>query len=171
MPGTGCETLSTVDVAVSLRHDGVSGCVTGRPVNEIRFVDTTVRDGQQSLWALNMKTGAMLAIAEQMDQCGFEGMEFFVTVMIKKYVREHKENPWDWLRLGSPKFARTRLRYHGGLHAAFEKVPSCVLRIMIERAVAYGLTLTRTSTVGTTTMISGVKSRQCARSGWKPWPT
>jgi oxaloacetate decarboxylase alpha subunit len=114
-------------------------------VNEIRFVDTTVRDGQQSLWALNMKTGAMLAIAEQMDQCGFEGMEFFVTVMIKKYVREHKENPWDWLRLGSAKFTRTRLRYHGGLHAAFEKVPSCVLRIMIERAVTYGLTLTRTS--------------------------
>ncbi len=87
----------------------------------------------------------MLGIAEQMDQCGFEAMEFFVTVMIKKYVREHKENPWEWLRLGTKKVTRTRLRYHGGLHAAFEKVPSCILRIMIERAVAHGLTLTRTS--------------------------
>jgi oxaloacetate decarboxylase alpha subunit len=114
-------------------------------MSEIRFVDTTLRDGQQSLWALGMRTGAMLSIAEQMDRCGFESMEFFVTVMIKKYVREHKENPWDWLREGSKKFRRTRLRYHGGLHAAFEKVPSCILRIMIERVVAYGLTLTRTS--------------------------
>src|SRR5262245_28637344 len=117
----------------------------GAFVSEIRFIDTTLRDGQQSLWALGMRTGAMLGIAEQMDRCGFESMEFFVTVMIKKYVREHKENPWVWLREGSKKFRRTRLRYHGGLHAAFEKVPSCILRLMIERVVAYGLTLTRTS--------------------------
>lgn len=113
--------------------------------SEIRLVDTTLRDGQQSLWALGMRTGAMLAIAEQMDRCGFESMEFFVTVMIKKYVREHKENPWDWLRLGTKRFSRTRLRYHGGLHGGFEKMPGCVLRVMIERAVSYGITLTRTS--------------------------
>ncbi|HWP58146.1 MAG TPA: hypothetical protein VNL14_09680 [Candidatus Acidoferrales bacterium] len=114
-------------------------------MSEIRFVDTTLRDGQQSLWALGMKTGAMVSIAEQMDQCGFESMEFFVTVMIKKYVREHKENPWEWLREGSKRFRKTRLRYHGGLHNAFEKIPSCVLRLLIERMVSYGLTLTRTS--------------------------
>ena len=40
-------------------------------MNEIRFIDTTVRDGSQSLWAMNMKTGAMLAIAEQMDRGRF----------------------------------------------------------------------------------------------------
>ena len=28
--------------------------------NEVRFIDTTVRDGNQSLWALNMRVGAML---------------------------------------------------------------------------------------------------------------
>ena len=38
-------------------------------MNEIRFVDTTLRDGQQSLWALGMKTEAMLAVAERMDRC------------------------------------------------------------------------------------------------------
>ena len=114
-------------------------------MSEIRFVDTTLRDGQQSLWALGMKTGAMLSIAEQMDRCGFESMEFFVTVMFKKYVREHKENPWEWLREGTKRFSQTRLRYHGGLHNAFEKIPSCVLRLLIERVVSYGMTLTRTS--------------------------
>ena len=46
-------------------------------MKQIKFVDTTVRDGSLSLWALGMRTGAMLAIAEQMDQCGFESMEFF----------------------------------------------------------------------------------------------
>ena len=61
-------------------------------MSEISFVDTTLRDGQQSLWALGMKTDAMLGAAAQMDRIGFESMEFFVSIMIKKYVRELKEN-------------------------------------------------------------------------------
>ncbi len=32
--------------------------------DEVRFIDTTLRDGNQSLWALNMKIGAMLPAAE-----------------------------------------------------------------------------------------------------------
>ncbi len=111
----------------------------------IHFVDTTLRDGQLSLWALGMKTGAMLAIAEQMDRCGFESLEFFGFAGFIKYVREHKENPFDWMRLGAKKFRRTRLRYHGGLATGFEKVPRSVRKLMIERIVAHGITLTRSS--------------------------
>ena len=116
-------------------------------MREIHFVDTTLRDGQQSLWALGMRTGAMLPIAAQMDRLGFESMEFFVSIMIKKYVREHKENPWIWLREGTKHFSRTRLRNHGGMHGsgAFEKLPHSVMRLLIERVVSYGITLTRTS--------------------------
>ena len=116
-------------------------------MSEIHFVDTTLRDGQQSLWALGMRTGAMLPIAAQMDRVGFESMEFFVSVMIKKYVREHKENPWIWLREGTKRFSRTRLRNHGGMHGsgAFEKLPHAVMRLLIERVVSFGITLTRTS--------------------------
>ena len=116
-------------------------------MSEIRFIDTTLRDGQQSLWALGMKTDAMLGAAAQMDRIGFESMEFFVSIMIKKYVREHKENPWDWLREGSKRFRHTRLRNHGGLHGsgAFEKLPHAALRLLAERVVSYGITLTRTS--------------------------
>jgi oxaloacetate decarboxylase alpha subunit len=114
-------------------------------MNEIHFVDTTLRDGQLSLWALGMKTGAMLAIAEEMDQCGFDSMEFFGFAGFLKYVREHKENPFDWLRLGAKKFRRTRLRYHGGRSSGFEKIPRSVRQLLIERVVAHGLTLTRSS--------------------------
>ncbi|MGH7824836.1 MAG: hypothetical protein ACREQ7_06630 [Candidatus Binatia bacterium] len=114
-------------------------------MSEVRFIDTTLRDGNQSLWALNMRVGAMLPAAEHMDQAGFESMEFFLSVMFKKYVREHKENPWEWLREGTKRIKKTRLRYHGGMHSAFEKTPHCILKLLVERLVAYGLTLTRTS--------------------------
>ena len=114
-------------------------------MHEIHFIDTTLRDGQLSLWALGMKTGAMLAIAEQMDQCGFESLEFFGFAGFLKYVREHKENPFDWMRLGAKKFRRTRLRYHGGRSSGFEKIPRSVRALLIERVVAHGITLTRSS--------------------------
>jgi oxaloacetate decarboxylase alpha subunit len=114
---------------------------------EIHFIDTTLRDGQQSLWALGMKTAAMLPIASRMDRIGFESMEFFVSIMIKKYVREHKENPWEWLREGTKLFRHTRLRNHGGLHGsgAMEKLPQAAMKLLAERVVSYGVTLTRTS--------------------------
>jgi oxaloacetate decarboxylase alpha subunit len=112
---------------------------------EVRFIDTTLRDGNQSLWALNMRVGAMLPAAPHMDAAGFESMEFFLSVIFKKYVREHKENPWYWLREGAKRFKHTRLRYHGGMHSAFEKTPHCILELLVERLVSYGLTLTRTS--------------------------
>jgi oxaloacetate decarboxylase (Na+ extruding) subunit alpha len=68
-------------------------------MSEIHVIDTTLRDGQLSLWALGMRTGAMLAIADQMDQCGFQSMEFFGFAGYMKFVREHKENPCDWIGL------------------------------------------------------------------------
>ena len=114
-------------------------------MKDIHVVDTTLRDGQLSLWALGMKTGAMLAIAEEMDRCGFESMEFFGFAGYLKYVKEHKENPWDWMGLGAKKFHRTRLRYHGGLASGFEKIPRSVRLLMIERVIAHGIKLTRTS--------------------------
>lgn len=114
-------------------------------MSEIHFIDTTLRDGQLSLWALGMRTGAMLTIAEQMDQCGFQSMEFFGFSGFIKFVREHRENPWDWIGIGAKRFTRTRLRHHGGLGSGFEKIPRSVLKLMMERVVFHGITLTRAS--------------------------
>ncbi len=42
---------------------------------EVHFVDTTFRDGSQSLWAMGMRPGMMAAVAEEMDQAGFKVIE------------------------------------------------------------------------------------------------
>ena len=36
-------------------------------MNEVTFVDTTIRDGAQSLWAYNIRTGMIAPICEQLD--------------------------------------------------------------------------------------------------------
>lgn len=114
-------------------------------MDEIRIVDTTLRDGNTSLWAHGMTTGMMLPALRHMDEAGFEAMEFFVGGRLKKVVREHKENPWDWVRLGTEGIKKTRLRFHGGLVSGFELIPDCMARLLIERVVSYGITMTRTS--------------------------
>jgi len=44
---------------------------------EVRFVDTTVRDANQSLWdATGIKTGMILSIASVMDRVGFKAIDF-----------------------------------------------------------------------------------------------
>src|SRR5205807_5728397 len=138
-------------------------------MSEVHFIDTTLRDGQQSLWALGMRTGAMLAVAEAMDRAVFESLEFFCSTMIKKYVREQKQNPWEWLREGTKCFRRTRLRLHGGMHGSgtFVKLPPAVMKLFVERAVAYGITLTRPP-AGTIFQASKKSCKSSARWGWKP---
>ena len=44
-------------------------------MEEVRFVDTTIRDGHQSLWAERMSTGMMLPIAKNLDDAGFLAIE------------------------------------------------------------------------------------------------
>jgi len=114
-------------------------------LDEIRIVDTTLRDGDISLWAYGMTTGMMLPALRPMDDAGFDSMEFFLSLRLKKFVREHKENPWDWLRLGTRQIKKTRLRYHGGLHSGFEFIPKCIRQLLIQTVVKYGIDLTRTS--------------------------
>ena len=114
-------------------------------MEEIRIVDTTLRDGNTSLWAHNMTTGMMAPTLPHMDQAGFDAMEFFVHGRLKKVVREHFENPWDWVRLGQQKVKNTRLRYHGGLVSGFEHIPDCISELMIKTVVSYGITMTRIS--------------------------
>jgi len=82
-------------------------------MDEIRIIDTTLRDGNNSLWAHNMTTGMMHPVLRHMDQAGFDGMEFFVSGRFKKVVREQRDDPWDWVRYGQKEIKNTRLRYHG----------------------------------------------------------
>jgi len=56
-------------------------------MNEIKFVDTTLRDGQASLWAENMRTGMMLLVAERLDNAGFQAIEVMASSHLKKCVR------------------------------------------------------------------------------------
>ena len=112
---------------------------------DIRFVDTTLRDGHQSLWAENMTTGMMLSVAEQMDRAGFEAMELISGSHLKKCVRELKEDPWERVRLVARRITETPLRVIAGRVNTFEFNPLCMYRLFMERMAANGIREARIS--------------------------
>jgi oxaloacetate decarboxylase alpha subunit len=74
----------------------------------VRFIDTTFRDGAQSLWAGGMRSGMIEAVAETMDRAGFEVIEVPLGGnRMKKMLRDLKENPWDLARMVTRKMPHT----------------------------------------------------------------
>jgi oxaloacetate decarboxylase alpha subunit len=111
----------------------------------IRFVDTTIRDGHQSLWAENMTTGMMLPVAEAMDRAGFDAIELISSSHLKKCVRELKEDPWARVKLMSDRITRTPLRLNAGRFSAFDITPRSMYRLFMERMAANGIREARIS--------------------------
>ena len=111
----------------------------------IRFVDTTIRDGHQSLWAENMTTGMMLPVAERMDQAGFDAIELISSSHLKKCVRELKEDPWARVKLMRERMPRTPLRLNAGRFSAFDLTPRSMYRLFMERMAANAIREARIS--------------------------
>jgi oxaloacetate decarboxylase (Na+ extruding) subunit alpha len=111
----------------------------------IKFVDTTIRDGHQSLWAENMTTGMMLPVAEAMDRAGFDAIELISSSHLKKCVRELKEDPWARVKLMSERITHTPLRLNAGRFSAFDLTPRSMYRLFMERMAVNGIREARIS--------------------------
>ena len=76
---------------------------------KLQLMDTTIRDGQQSLWATRMSIGDMLPILPKMDRVGYWAIEAWGGATFDTCLRFLDENPWDRLRLIKSKTPNTRL--------------------------------------------------------------
>lgn len=98
---------------------------------DVHFIDTTFRDGSQSLWAMGMRHGMMEPIAADMDRAGFHAIEVIANpIFFKKIVRDLKEDPWVTLRMLAEKMPRT-LKTGMGL-VATPGAPPVVNRLAME---------------------------------------
>ncbi len=91
----------------------------------VRFIDTTFRDGAQSLWAGAMRSGMIEVVAGAMDRAGFEAIEVPVGGnRLKKSLRDLKENPWDLARMVARKMPNTvKTMMAGAFIVPFEAPP------------------------------------------------
>jgi oxaloacetate decarboxylase alpha subunit len=111
----------------------------------IRFVDTTLRDGHLSLWASRMTTAMMVPAAERINRAGYEAAEIISGSNFKKSVRELREDPFERIRQVSARMPDTPLRVIAGRINTFGFDPESMYRLFLERVAANGVKEARIS--------------------------
>lgn len=79
---------------------------------EIRLVDVSMRDGNQSLWgATGLDTAQMLQIAARLDRVGFHTIDFTSSSHMAVAVRYFRNDPWERIRRMRTAMPRTPLQF------------------------------------------------------------
>ncbi|HEY7731958.1 MAG TPA: hypothetical protein VH950_13845, partial [Gaiellaceae bacterium] len=82
------------------------------PAGIVDIVDTTTRDGNQSLWsATGLTTADLVRVAPTIDRVGFHAVDFTSSTHMAVAVRFHREDPWERLRLVSAAMPATPLSF------------------------------------------------------------
>ena len=108
----------------------------------IGLVDTTVRDGHQSLWSADALTTAMIAeIAPVMDRVGFRAIDFTSSTHMAMAVRTHAEDPWERIRVVRDLMPETPLGFitPGMRFMAWQRAPVDVMRLALGCVIRNGV--------------------------------
>jgi len=78
----------------------------------LRLVETSLRDGNQSLWAaLGVDTASTLSIAPVLDRAGYKAIDFTTSTHMGVAVRYKQEDPWERIRLMAEAMPNTPLQF------------------------------------------------------------
>jgi hypothetical protein len=108
----------------------------------IGFVDTTVRDGHQSLWSADALTTAMIAeVAPVMDRVGFRAIDFTSSTHMAMAVRAHAEDPWERIRVVRDRMPETPLGFitPGMRFMSWQRAPADVMRLALGCVIRNGI--------------------------------
>jgi len=111
-------------------------------MSRIELLDVSIRDGNQSLWgATALNTAQVLSIAPLLDRIGFRALDFTSSTHIGIAVRNHRENPWERIRLMHAAMPNTPLQFIGtGLRfISWEMANPDFMQLVYERLVANGI--------------------------------
>lgn len=110
---------------------------------KVEYIDTTFRDGSQSLWAAGMPPGMMEEMADNLDNAGFKVIEVPVMPLnFKKIVRDLKEDPWEMAKMLARKMPNTTKSFMGEPAIfPFEIIgaPESVVKLFYKKLVDIGV--------------------------------
>jgi oxaloacetate decarboxylase alpha subunit len=79
---------------------------------EIKLVDVSIRDGNQSLWgATGLNTAQILQIAAAMDRVGFHACDFTSSTTMAVAIRYFQNNPWERIKRMRAAMPRVPLQF------------------------------------------------------------
>lgn len=81
-------------------------------MTEIKLVDVSIRDGNQSLWgATGLNTAQILQIAAAMDRVGFHACDFTSSTTMAVAIRYFRNNPWERIKRMRAAMPRVPLQF------------------------------------------------------------
>ena len=108
---------------------------------EVRFVDTSLRDAHQCLWATRMTTAMMLPACERLGRIGYAAIDLMGMVQFDVAVRYLKEDPWERVRLVRERIPNVPLKAYMRSKSllGFDVLPDDINALWVERLVANGI--------------------------------
>ena len=112
---------------------------------KIQFVETILRDGQQSQIATRMPTSDMLPILETMDGAGYRALEVWGGATFDACLRFLDEDPWERLRAIRARVKGTKLQMllRGQNLLGYRNYPDDVVRAFARKSVENGIDVVR----------------------------
>ncbi len=111
----------------------------------VKIVDTSLRDGHQSLFATRMTTDEILSVIEDFDQIGYHALEVWGGATFDSCLRFLNEDPWERLRLIKSKVKHTKLQmlFRGQNILGYRHYADDVVEKFVERSLANGIDIIR----------------------------
>ncbi|WP_195515909.1 oxaloacetate decarboxylase subunit alpha [Enterococcus dispar] len=112
---------------------------------QIRFMETVLRDGQQSQIATRMSTEDMLPIIKTMDEAGFHSLEMWGGATFDSCLRFLNEDPWERLRRIRKEVKNTKLQMllRGQNLLGYKNYADDVVREFVMKSVENGIDIVR----------------------------
>ncbi len=108
---------------------------------KVEVIDQTMRDGQQSLWGMQMQAGMALPVTPLIDKVGYDVVDLVGSSMFEIMVRNFAEDPWDGLDLITQSMPNSRIR--AGLRntgiISMSVTPEVLMDLWVERLAAHGV--------------------------------
>ena len=111
----------------------------------VKIMDTTLRDGNQSLIATRMSMEEMYPVIEKMDNAGFYSMEVWGGATFDACLRFLKEDPWHRLRKFRRLCKNTKLQmlFRGQNILGYKAYPDDVVEEFVYKSVENGIDILR----------------------------
>lgn len=115
-------------------------------MSKIKIVDTTLRDGHQSLMATRLTTAEMLPIVEKMDKVGLYSMEVWGGATFDSAIRFLNEDPWERLREIRKRAKNTKLQMllRGQNLLGYRHYGDDIVDKFVEKSIKNGIDIIRT---------------------------
>ena len=111
----------------------------------VKFVETALRDGHQSLMATRLTTEEILTIVPELDQAGYHALEVWGGATFDACLRFLNEDPWERLRKIRALAKNTKLQmlFRGQNILGYKHYPDDIVEKFVQKSIENGIDIIR----------------------------